>query len=73
VLSAQVVLSSLKSLAEKHISVLYDDTKFVGKATNASAIGKAHQIIVRYCRSSLISVEQIGVSDLMYEEYDLID
>jgi hypothetical protein len=40
-LSAQAVLSNLKSLAEKHTSVLHNDTKFVGKAIYASAMGKA--------------------------------
>ena len=53
-LSAQAILSTLKSIAEKHVSVLYNNTKFVGKATYASAIGKARRIIVRYRRSSLM-------------------
>jgi Domain of unknown function (DUF4413) len=53
-LSAQAILSSLKSSAEEHTSVLYDDTKFIGKASYGSAIGKARRIIVRYRRSSLM-------------------
>jgi hypothetical protein len=53
-LSAQAVLANLKSLAKKHTRGLYDDTKFVGKATYSSAIGKARRIIVKYRRSTLI-------------------
>jgi hypothetical protein len=53
-LSAQAILSTLKSIAEKYVSVLYDNTKFVGKATYTSAMGKARRIIVRYRRSSLM-------------------
>jgi hypothetical protein len=37
-LLAQAILLNLKSLAEKHTSVLYNDTKFTGKALYASAI-----------------------------------
>jgi hypothetical protein len=53
-LSAQAVLSNLKSSAEKHTSVLYDDTKFTSKASYTSAMGKTRWIIVRYRRSSLM-------------------
>jgi hypothetical protein len=53
-LSAQAILTSLKSTAEKHNSVLYDDTRFTRRVSYASAIGKTCCIIVRYCRSSLI-------------------
>jgi hypothetical protein len=41
-LSAQAILISLKSLAEKHTKVLYNNTKFVGKPTYSSAISKLY-------------------------------
>jgi hypothetical protein len=53
-LSAQAILSSLKSTAKKHTSVLYDDTRFTSRASYASAIGKTRRIIVRYRRSNLM-------------------
>jgi hypothetical protein len=53
-LSAQAVLVSLKSLAEKDTRVLYDNTKFVGKPTYLSTISKLRWIIVRYCCLALM-------------------
>jgi hypothetical protein len=51
---AQAVLTSLKGTAKKHTKVLYNNTKFLGKLTYSSAIGKLCQIIVRYCCLALI-------------------
>ena len=53
-MSAQAILSNLKSLAEKHSGILHDDTKFGGIPTYLSAISKARRIIVRYRRSTLM-------------------
>jgi hypothetical protein len=39
-LSAQAILTSLKSTAKKHTNVLYDDTRFTRQTLYASAIGK---------------------------------
>jgi len=47
-LSAQAILASLKSTAKEHTSVLYNNTRFSGKASYASAMGKTRCIIVRY-------------------------
>jgi hypothetical protein len=53
-LSAQAVLASLKSTAEKNTNILYDNTRFTGRASYTSAMGKTRCIIVRYRRSSLM-------------------
>jgi hypothetical protein len=53
-LSVQAILTSLKSTAEKHTGVLHNDTRFTGRASYASAMGKTCCIIVRYRRSNLM-------------------
>jgi hypothetical protein len=45
-LLAQAIFTSLKSIAKKHTSILYNNTKFVKKASYASAISKTCCIIV---------------------------
>jgi hypothetical protein len=47
-LLAQAILTSLRSIAKKHTNVLYDNTKFISKASYAFAIGKTCCIIVKY-------------------------
>jgi hypothetical protein len=39
-LSAQAILTYLKSTAKKHTSMLYNNTKFLDKPTYSSAISK---------------------------------
>ena len=53
-LSAQAILTSLKSTAKKNTNILYNNTWFIRRALYTSAISKCCCITVRYCRLSLM-------------------